>query len=99
MELDKKASTVTVGAGVRYGTLAPWLDAKGFAVHNLASLPHITVAGAIATATHGSGIRNGNLATAVRGLPGVDRGGRPGGAAPGRDGIRRRPEGRPARQR
>jgi xylitol oxidase len=68
MELDKKASTVTVGAGVRYGTLAPWLDAKGFAVHNLASLPHITVAGAIATATHGSGIRNGNLATAVRGL-------------------------------
>ena len=68
MELDAKAGTVTVGAGVRYGTLAPWLDAQGFAVHNLASLPHITVAGAIATATHGSGVKNGNLATAVRGL-------------------------------
>jgi len=68
MEVDTKSQTVTVGAGVRYGTLAPWLDAKGFAVHNLASLPHITVAGAIATATHGSGVKNGNLSTAVRAL-------------------------------
>jgi len=68
VEVDAKAQTVTVGAGVRYGTLAPWLDAKGFAVHNLASLPHITVAGAVATGTHGSGVRNGNLSTAVRGL-------------------------------
>jgi xylitol oxidase len=68
IELDEKAHTVTVGAGVRYGTLAPVIDAKGFAVHNLASLPHITVAGAIATATHGSGVRNGNLATAVSAL-------------------------------
>jgi xylitol oxidase len=63
--INEKAKTVTVGAGVRYGTLAPVIDAKGFAVHNLASLPHITVAGAIATATHGSGVKNGNLATAV----------------------------------
>jgi len=68
IELDEKAHTVTVGAGARYGTLAPVIDAKGYAVHNLASLPHITVAGAIATATHGSGVHNGNLSTAVRGL-------------------------------
>jgi xylitol oxidase len=68
IDLDEKAQTVTVGAGVRYGTLAPVIDAKGYAVHNLASLPHITVAGAIATATHGSGVHNGNLSTAVRGL-------------------------------
>jgi alditol oxidase len=68
IEINEKARTVTVGAGVRYGTLAPVIDAKGFAVHNLASLPHITVAGAISTATHGSGVRNGNLATAVSGL-------------------------------
>jgi len=68
IEVDEKTHTVTVGAGVRYGTLAPVIDAKGFAVHNLASLPHITVAGAIATATHGSGVKNGNLATAVRAL-------------------------------
>jgi xylitol oxidase len=68
IDVDKAAHTVTVGAGVRYGTLAPVIDAQGFAVHNLASLPHITVAGAIATATHGSGVKNGNLATAVRAL-------------------------------
>ena len=68
MDLDANARKLTVGAGVRYGTFAPWLDAKGFAVHNLASLPHITVAGAIATGTHGSGEKNGNLATAVSAL-------------------------------
>ena len=72
MELDAAARTVTVGAGVRYGELAPWLDQRGFALHNLASLPHITVAGACSTATHGSGVRNGNLSTAVRGLEIVD---------------------------
>jgi xylitol oxidase len=66
--VDAAAHTVTVGAGVRYGTLAPIIDKQGFAVHNLASLPHITVAGAIATATHGSGVKNGNLATAVRAI-------------------------------
>ncbi len=65
MDLDAKSRTVTVGAGVTYGQLAPYIDAHGFALHNLASLPHITVAGACATGTHGSGNRNGNLATAV----------------------------------
>ena len=57
---------VTVGAGMRYGELCRFLHARGLAVHNLASLPHISVAGAVATATHGSGDGNGNLATAVR---------------------------------
>jgi xylitol oxidase len=65
MSVDAKARTVTVGGGVTYGLLAPWLDTQGFAVHNLASLPHVSVAGATATATHGSGSRNGNLSTAV----------------------------------
>lgn len=68
MTLDREHRTVTVGAGVRYGKLAPWLDQQGFAVHNLASLPHISVAGGVATATHGSGIGNGNLSTAVRAI-------------------------------
>jgi alditol oxidase len=68
MSLDATAPSVTVGGGVKYGLLAPWLDAKGFAVHNLASLPHVTVIGACATATHGSGIHNGNLSTAVTAL-------------------------------
>jgi len=66
--LDAAAKTVKVGGGIKYGDLAQQLDAKGFALHNLASLPHISVAGSIATATHGSGVRNGNLATAVSAL-------------------------------
>ena len=66
--IDDKARTVTVGAGIAYGQLAPVIEARGYALHNLASLPHISVAGAIATGTHGSGIHNGNLATAVSGL-------------------------------
>jgi xylitol oxidase len=66
--LDKNARTVTVGAGVTYGQLAPYIDSQGYAIHNLASLPHISVAGACATATHGSGSKNGNLATAVSAL-------------------------------
>ncbi|MBU4466138.1 MAG: FAD-binding protein [Actinobacteria bacterium] len=66
--LDEAARTVTVSAGTRYGVLAMWLDARGWALHNLGSLPHISVGGAIATATHGSGDRNGVLTTAVRGI-------------------------------
>lgn len=68
VSLDAAARTVTIEAGMSYGQLAPPLDAKGFALHNLASLPHISVAGACSTATHGSGDKNGNLATAVSGL-------------------------------
>src|SRR5437773_5782583 len=66
--LDTATRTVTVAAGITYGQLAPYLDSQGFALHNLASLPHISVAGACSTATHGSGEKNGNLATAVSGL-------------------------------
>jgi xylitol oxidase len=68
LELDHERHTVTVEAGVRYGRLARWLHEEGYALHNLASLPHISVAGAVATATHGSGDRHGNLATAVSAL-------------------------------
>ena len=66
--VDAAARTVTVGAGITYGQLSPYLHEKGFALHNLASLPHISVAGACTTATHGSGEKNGNLSTAVSGL-------------------------------
>jgi len=66
--LDANARTVTVEGGMKYGELCPWLNEKGFALHNLASLPHISVAGAITTATHGSGVKNGNLSTAVTAL-------------------------------
>ena len=65
VEIAADRRTVTVAGGVRYGELAATLQTAGLALHNLASLPHISVAGACATATHGSGDRNGNLATAV----------------------------------
>ena len=65
IEVDTANASVTVGAGLAYGELAAELNAAGRALHNLASLPHISVAGACATGTHGSGERNGNLATAV----------------------------------
>jgi alditol oxidase len=68
VSLDAAAPTVTVEGGMSYGQLCPELDGKGFALHNLASLPHISIAGACSTATHGSGDKNGNLATAVSGL-------------------------------
>jgi xylitol oxidase len=68
VSFDATAQTVTVEAGIKYGVLAPYLDGKGYALHNLASLPHISVGGSIATATHGSGVANGNLATSVTAL-------------------------------
>ena len=75
IDIDAGGSTVTVAAGVRYAELAARLQAAGLALPNLGSLPHICVAGACATGTHGSGDRNGNLATAVRGLELVTAGG------------------------
>ncbi|MBA2445692.1 MAG: FAD-binding protein, partial [Nocardioidaceae bacterium] len=63
--LDPVRSTVTVSAGMRYGELAGRLDAAGYALRGLGSLPHISVAGAIATGTHGSGNTVGNLASDV----------------------------------
>ena len=66
--VDHSAGTVSLAGGLRYGDLAEVLKAEGVALANLASLPHISVAGAVATATHGSGDANGNLATAVAGL-------------------------------
>jgi xylitol oxidase len=63
--VDAGARTVSFTAGLSYGELAQTLTADGMALANLASLPHISVAGAVATATHGSGDANGNLATAV----------------------------------
>ncbi|MEV0570643.1 FAD-binding protein [Dactylosporangium sp. NPDC050588] len=73
--IDAAAGTVTVAGGVRYGELATFLDAEGHALHNLGSLPHISVAGAVATGTHGSGATLGSLATAVAGVELVTAGG------------------------
>jgi alditol oxidase len=66
MSVDPAGRTVSLAGGVRYGELAEFLNGNGLALANLASLPHISVAGAIATATHGSG--NRNLASSVASL-------------------------------
>jgi xylitol oxidase len=68
LTIDRANSTVTIDAGVTYGALGVALEQAGVAIHNMASLPHISVAGAVATATHGSGDRCGNLSTAVAGM-------------------------------
>jgi alditol oxidase len=68
IDIDTVHHAVTVEAGVRYGELATWLNDRGYALHNLASLPHISVAGGCATATHGSGVHNGNLSSVVRSM-------------------------------
>jgi alditol oxidase len=66
--IDRDALTVSLPSHLRYGQLADRLAAEGLALANLASLPHISVVGAVATGTHGSGVANGNLATAVAAL-------------------------------
>jgi alditol oxidase len=61
-------STVTIGAGTRYGLVTPDIDAAGLALHDMGSLPHISLGGAIATGTHGSGTALGSLSSAVAAL-------------------------------
>jgi alditol oxidase len=68
LEFDHAGQTVSVPGHITYAELAQALNREGRALHSMASLPHISVAGAVATGTHGSGDGKGNLATAVRGL-------------------------------
>jgi xylitol oxidase len=68
VDVSPDRATATVAAGMRYGEVAVALQAQGLALHNLGSLPHISVAGAVATGTHGSGPTLGSLSTAVVGL-------------------------------
>ncbi len=68
VEFDRERGTVTCSGGITYGELCTRMHSEGFALHNTASLPHISVAGACSTGTHGSGDGNGNLSTAVVGL-------------------------------
>ncbi|MGW7298779.1 D-arabinono-1,4-lactone oxidase [Streptomyces sp. NPDC054829] len=66
IDVDTAARTVRVGGGVRYAELARVVHGHGLALPNMASLPHISVAGSVATGTHGSGVANGPLAAPVR---------------------------------
>ena len=66
IEIDADAMTVTAPAAMTYGALARTLVREGYGLHAMASLPHISIGGAIQTGTHGSGDRAGCLSTAVR---------------------------------
>lgn len=66
--LNRDKGTVKVNGSISYGALGRALEEQGYAIHNLASLPHISVAGAIQTGTHGSGVNNPSLAAAVVGI-------------------------------
>jgi len=68
LSLDEAAQTVTVGGGVQYAELGAYLHGRGHALSNLASLPHLSVVGACSTGTHGSGLRQQGLASAVTAL-------------------------------
>ena len=68
LEIDRERHTATVDGAARYGDIAEQIYLEGYALPNLASLPHISVAGACATATHGSGVGNRNLAASVAAL-------------------------------
>lgn len=68
IEIDAAARTVTIDGGITYSELAPVLDAAGWALFNLASVPDFTVVGAVMTAIHGSGNTNRNLAASVAAL-------------------------------
>ena len=75
VSIDTLMHTVTVEGGIKYGELAPYLHQHGYALANLASLPHISVAGACSTGTHGSGVKNGNLSSAVSAIEFVNAAG------------------------
>ena len=66
IEIDSHRSLVRVSGGTRYGEVGGQLAAAGLALSNTGSLPHISVAGACATGTHGSGVGNPNLSDAVQ---------------------------------
>lgn len=72
IEIDPEDLIATISSGLNYGQVAQYLHQEGYALHNLASLPHISIVGACATGTHGSGVNNGNLATAISGIEFVD---------------------------
>ncbi|MGR3812201.1 D-arabinono-1,4-lactone oxidase [Jiulongibacter sp. NS-SX5] len=65
ISIDKEKIQVQIEAGTRYGDFCKAITEEGFALKNLASLPHISAAGAAATSTHGSGVNNGSLATEI----------------------------------
>jgi L-gulono-1,4-lactone dehydrogenase len=66
--VDRESGQVTVEAGISLHRLNDALAGAGLAMPNLGDIDRQSVAGAIATATHGTGLTLGNLATTVVGM-------------------------------
>ncbi|WP_138444964.1 D-arabinono-1,4-lactone oxidase [Sinomonas susongensis] len=66
VEVDSERRVARVPGGITYGDLGLALEREGWALHNMASLPHISVAGAVQTGTHGSGVSSKALSSAVK---------------------------------
>ena len=75
IEIDEAKRCVKVSSSLKYGEIVETIESKGWAISNLASLPHISIGGSIATATHGSGIKNRNLASQVSAFEYIDSSG------------------------
>jgi L-gulono-1,4-lactone dehydrogenase len=88
LAVDRAAGLVRVGAGTRLYALNTALDMLGLALPNLGDVDRQSIAGAISTATHGTGVRLGNLATQVEELELVLADGQVLRCAPGTDELR-----------
>lgn len=65
LEVDRERALVTVEAGISIFKLAQELAKHGLAFANLGDIGYQALAGAVSTATHGTGVKLGNLATQI----------------------------------
>ena len=73
--LDDETGVVSAPGGVTYAEVSAFVHERGRALRNLASLPHISLAGAVQTGTHGSGVGNPPLSGDVVAVHLVDAAG------------------------
>lgn len=65
---DPGARTVTMQAGITLSTLCDELDQRGLALENMGDIGYQSIAGAAATATHGTGWHFGNISSRIVGM-------------------------------
>ncbi|GAA93770.1 uncharacterized protein L969DRAFT_43873 [Mixia osmundae IAM 14324] len=68
LDIDQQSNVVTVQGGIKLHRLHPILERNGLAMSVMGSISDQSIAGAISTATHGTGIRFGNISTYVRSM-------------------------------
>jgi L-gulonolactone oxidase len=68
LAVDSDAGTATVEAGIPLSRMSVELARHGLAFENLGDIAYQSIAGATSTATHGTGLRFGNLSSRIVGL-------------------------------